>query len=281
MATDQYSNTAPEGGFVTLKPCSLVLAATSEFVTAADGSPIALKIYQGAAWYGWDGYEIISASKTRTFTMGDMLDSAGGLRAVQAKNPGFEIQFTIQHDRSMPVLEELDWVQVWVRDGAEGADNEQVPALKRCFVVAVSNDDGAETTAQYKVTLRYIEGFCDATSNVAIRAKIDQLGRVVNWKEGNKIEVDASHPGMLPGGIARAVTGESATNVITMTGTALANGTRLVLLSKTGASGLTVNNVYYVRDASGATFKLANMAGGSAVALGTDLAGTMAVAPEA
>lgn len=75
----------------------------------------------------------------------------------------------------------------------------------------------------------------------------------------------------LPAGLA--VTGVAATGVLTASGHTFANGDKVFLRDKTGASGLIVNLLYYIRDANAGagTFRLATTPNGTAVALGTDL----------
>lgn len=79
-----------------------------------------------------------------------------------------------------------------------------------------------------------------------------------------------------------SVSGNSGTNVVTITGATLVNGMILTFTSLTGGSGVTVNTPYYVIDASGATCKLAQTQGGSAVAIGTNItAGAVIVSTDA
>lgn len=71
------------------------------------------------------------------------------------------------------------------------------------------------------------------------------------------------------------VTGNSGTNVITVTGSAPTDGQQVVFPSLTGGSSVSTGVSYYARDVSGATFKIAATLGGSVVALGSDItAGT-------
>lgn len=79
-----------------------------------------------------------------------------------------------------------------------------------------------------------------------------------------------------------SVSGNSGTNVVTITGATLVNGMILTFTSLTGGSGVTVNTPYYVINASAATCKLAKTPGGSAVALGTNItAGAVIVSTDA
>lgn len=67
-----------------------------------------------------------------------------------------------------------------------------------------------------------------------------------------------------------AVTGAASTNVLTISGTSFVDGTSIVFSSITG-SDLVAGRRYYVRDASGSTFRVSESSGGSAVSLGTDM----------
>jgi hypothetical protein len=271
------SNTAPTSGFVTLKAPRFVLAPASEFQTAADGSPIALKTYEGADWSGWP-YHIISCKKKRSFNVGDLLDASGDLRGVTAKNPGWELSFTIQHDRGMPLVEPLDLVTVWIKEGAADADGNQTPVKKQAYVVEIGADEGSAATAQYMLTIRYTEGLCDITELVV--AKCDQLGRVMSQSTNSPvITATVKAPGELPLSPAYDITGAESSNLISAPGTALANGDRVKILSLTGGAGLTVGNTYFVRQASGITFKAATAnSDATIVNFSTDItAGTIAV----
>ena len=86
----------------------------------------------------------------------------------------------------------------------------------------------------------------------------------------------------LPGGVTIdspavfAATGVAATDIVTGTASAYANGDRVYLTAITGGAGLVVNTVYFVRDVAGAAFKLAATAGGMAINFTTDIsAGTV------
>lgn len=68
-----------------------------------------------------------------------------------------------------------------------------------------------------------------------------------------------------------SVTGAASTNVVTITGATLVNGTLVNFTSLTGGSGLSAGVGYYVIDASGATCKLALTQGGSAIDFTTDI----------
>ena len=68
-----------------------------------------------------------------------------------------------------------------------------------------------------------------------------------------------------------AVTGVASTDILTATGSTYANGDKVFLQSLTGGAGLAANTIYFVRDVSGATFKLAATLGGSAIDVTTNL----------
>ena len=68
-----------------------------------------------------------------------------------------------------------------------------------------------------------------------------------------------------------AATGVASTDVITATGNDFANGWRVYLPSLTGGAGLVADTIYFVRDLSGATFKLAATATGPAIDFTTDI----------
>lgn len=75
----------------------------------------------------------------------------------------------------------------------------------------------------------------------------------------------------------KAITGDATTDVITCTGHGYSDAQRVVLLNLSGGAGLTgqsssvLGTVYYVRDASTDTFKLAATSGGSAIDFTTDI----------
>lgn len=68
-----------------------------------------------------------------------------------------------------------------------------------------------------------------------------------------------------------SLTGVASTDVLTATGSSYANGQQVFIQSLTGGAGLTANTLYFVRDVSGATFKLAASLGGAAINFTTDL----------
>lgn len=84
----------------------------------------------------------------------------------------------------------------------------------------------------------------------------------------------------------KAITGAEATDVITCTAHGYADGTRVVLLDLTGGAGLTgqststIGTVYFVRDATTDTFKLAATAGGSAIDFTTDISAGYVIAAQ-
>lgn len=62
-----------------------------------------------------------------------------------------------------------------------------------------------------------------------------------------------------------SVTGVAATDVITVTGSAPSDWQTVIFKDLSGGSGLTSGTVYYVRDSSGSTFKVAATIGGAAI----------------
>lgn len=68
-------------------------------------------------------------------------------------------------------------------------------------------------------------------------------------------------------GYATPFTADASTNIVTASGRTFADGDLVRLTNISGAlpTGLSANTDYYVRDASGSTFKLAATAGGSAI----------------
>lgn len=76
----------------------------------------------------------------------------------------------------------------------------------------------------------------------------------------------------------KSITGVAATNVVTSAAHGYSDGDALTLVSVAGGAGLTANSVYYVRDKTTDTFKLAATAGGAAIDFSTDIsAGKVAV----
>lgn len=68
-----------------------------------------------------------------------------------------------------------------------------------------------------------------------------------------------------------SLTGVASTDVLTATGSSYANGDQIFIPNLTGGAGLTANTIYFVRDVSGAAFKLAATLGGAAINFTTDL----------
>jgi len=68
-----------------------------------------------------------------------------------------------------------------------------------------------------------------------------------------------------------SITGVTSTDVFTKAAHGLLNDAPVVVRSKTGGSGLTVGNVYYVVNKTTDTFQLSLSAGGAAVDLGSDV----------
>jgi hypothetical protein len=72
------------------------------------------------------------------------------------------------------------------------------------------------------------------------------------------------------------VTGDAGTDIITVTGSAFANGQPVRFTALTGGSGLNTTTNYFVREVSGATFKLETSIGGGAINFTTNItAGTL------
>jgi hypothetical protein len=72
------------------------------------------------------------------------------------------------------------------------------------------------------------------------------------------------------------ITGDAGTDVITATGSAFANGQPVRFTALTGGTGLNTTTNYFVRDVSGATFKLETSIGGGAINFTTNItAGTL------
>jgi len=67
------------------------------------------------------------------------------------------------------------------------------------------------------------------------------------------------------------VTGAESTDVITITGATPVNGQQITFTSLTGGAGLAANRVYFIRDATGSTCKVADTPGGAAVNFTTDI----------
>jgi hypothetical protein len=76
--------------------------------------------------------------------------------------------------------------------------------------------------------------------------------------------------------VSFAVTGDAGTDVITATGSAFENGQRVRFTALTGGSGLNTTTNYFVREVSGATFKVETSIGGGAINFTTNItAGTL------
>ena len=69
----------------------------------------------------------------------------------------------------------------------------------------------------------------------------------------------------------KAVTGAEATDILTSAGHGYANADRAYFPALTGGSGLPAGTIYYVRDKTDDTFKLASTLGGAAVNFTTDV----------
>lgn len=98
-------------------------------------------------------------------------------------------------------------------------------------------------------------------------------------KNGRFLKYDAVEAVSQTGAITAyaSVTGVASTGVVTITGATLADGQQITFTQKTGGSGVATNRVYFARDSSGSTCKLADTIGGTAVALGTNITAGMAI----
>lgn len=77
------------------------------------------------------------------------------------------------------------------------------------------------------------------------------------------------------GSASKSLTGVAATDVITSNAHGYSDGDRVVLTALTGGTGLTTGTVYFVRDSTANTYKLAATAGGAAIDFSSDIsAGT-------
>ena len=76
--------------------------------------------------------------------------------------------------------------------------------------------------------------------------------------------------------VSFAITGVAATDIITATGSAFANGQPVRITALTGGTGLNTTTNYYVINVSGATFQVSTSVGGGASLFTTDItAGTL------
>lgn len=75
-----------------------------------------------------------------------------------------------------------------------------------------------------------------------------------------------------------SVTGNSGTNVITVSGAAITTGTPFYFQSKVGGSGVTTGTIYWAVNSSGSTLQAALTPGGSAVALGSNITAAVIIA---
>jgi hypothetical protein len=73
------------------------------------------------------------------------------------------------------------------------------------------------------------------------------------------------------------VTGVDSTDVVTFAGATLSDGLQITFTQLTGGSNVTTNRVYFARDSSGATCKLAETLGGTAVNLGSNITSGYAI----
>lgn len=91
-------------------------------------------------------------------------------------------------------------------------------------------------------------------------------------KNGRFFKYDAVEAVSLTGAIQTfsGVTGNAATNVVTISGATLSDGLQMTFTQKTG-SNIVVNRTYFARDCSGATCKLEEYVGAGVFTLGTAL----------
>jgi hypothetical protein len=73
------------------------------------------------------------------------------------------------------------------------------------------------------------------------------------------------------------VTGVDSTDVVTFAGATLSDGLQITFTQLNGGSNVTTNRVYFARDSSGATCKLAETLGGTAVNLGSNITSGYAI----
>lgn len=84
----------------------------------------------------------------------------------------------------------------------------------------------------------------------------------------------------------KAITGVASTDVITSTAHGFSDGQRIVIIEITGGAGLTAQSstvigvVYFIRDATSSTFKLAATLGGAAINFTTDISAGYILAAE-
>lgn len=97
--------------------------------------------------------------------------------------------------------------------------------------------------------------FCPAASNEPV------IWSAVGLPDGLSVETWA----------ARAATGVASTDIVTSAGHGYANGDRVWFSALSGGSGLSSNTVYFVRDRTDDTFKLAATAGGAALEFSSDI----------
>jgi hypothetical protein len=81
-----------------------------------------------------------------------------------------------------------------------------------------------------------------------------------------------THLGLLSTAAAvTAITGVTSTDIFTKTSHGFTNGDVVKITALTGGTGLVNGRIYYIIGVSGNNFQLSNIAGGSAVDLGTDV----------
>jgi hypothetical protein len=77
--------------------------------------------------------------------------------------------------------------------------------------------------------------------------------------------------GSIAAGATKAVTGVSATDIITSAGHGFLNGNQVVFSGLTGGAGLSAGTTYYVINATTNTFQVSTTWGGPAVDFTTDI----------
>jgi hypothetical protein len=94
--------------------------------------------------------------------------------------------------------------------------------------------------------------------------------------KGTNPTTPITHVGIFQADAGRAVTGVASTDVLTTTSHGYSDGDVVLLSALTGGTGLVASRIYYVRDSTTHTYKLALVAGGTAVDFTADLsAGTV------
>jgi hypothetical protein len=104
---------------------------------------------------------------------------------------------------------------------------------------------------------------------------------MLNAIEGTNPAVSAAYVGLFTQGSGLSCTGNSTTNVITISTGSLANGNVIIFTALTGGSALSTNTPYYVINYSSQTFNVSLTSGGGTFAIGSTIsAGTVALLTE-